>query len=190
MPNTRTFVWAVPWDLTRAKRAKQLAAEADAEIIWDKIHDGSDTWLRMMQAAGEDAVICLEDDVYLTSDWRTKIEAVIDQHRDEFISFFSRGKPNDRLYGSRYMPGREFGMSQCVYLPKGMARDLAIWAPDAFAKDPELRKQCDSAMGLFMAERRMTYWRSIPSLVQHENWDSAMDVRRNNTNRRSLVFEP
>jgi hypothetical protein len=183
---TRTLIMVVPWDQQRLKNAVNLLNEAGfAQFIKDEKHDAVDTWTRTLEAAGNDPVIVLEDDVQLTPNWREKIEAVIEEHSTQVIQFFSmRGA--DETVGSRLEPGRTFMMNQCYYLPAEWAHKLLLWLPSWRELNPN-ENGYDLAMAAFMKARGEKYWLSVPSLVQHEPWTSQIESRRPR-NRQSRTF--
>ena len=72
----------------------------------------------------EQGSIHMEDDIFLTRDFKAKAEKAIAERPDDVIQFFSMRK-KDLSEGSRYEYGRTFCMNQCFYLPAGMAGKLA-----------------------------------------------------------------
>lgn len=189
---TPTFIMAVPWEQERVRNTRSLAEEAEATVVWDQKRNAMDTWLRMLEAAGGDAAIFLEDDIELASNWRAKVEAVLDDgHRDDVVQFFSM-RDADVTVGSRYEPGRTFSMNQCYYLPKGAARELIEYTPGWLDRHPESRaankSPYDWVMRGWMKDNGIKYWISVPSLVQHRKWKSAIDPRRG-SGRASKTFE-
>jgi hypothetical protein len=173
---TPTFVMAVPWEEQRRLRAQALALATDAEIVWDEHHQAFQTWRKVMETIGEQAAIVLEDDVTLVEGWRDKIEVVVADHPESLIQFFTLG---DRAE-SGWESGSTFMMNQCYYLPKGMASALLeysdTWTPERHKSGSGW--DYDYLMADWLADNRMRYWRSLPSLVQHEAWTSAIDPRR------------
>jgi len=182
--STRTLVMAVPWEQQRTRRAITLAQEVGAEIVWDQHKDAFDTWKLLLGRAGTDAVIVLEDDVQLTDDWRTKVEAAISEHPSDVIQFFSmRGK--DVTVGSRWEPGRTWIMNQCHYLPPGAAAELLDYAR-TWTRDLNGHDLC---IADWLRSKRAGYWLHVPSLVQHEKWQSEIQPKRS-SGRQSGTFLP
>lgn len=174
---TRTLIQAVPWLPERTKRAITLSQLTDGEIVWDQKKNAMDTWRLVMAAAGDDAVIVLEDDVELAENWRERIEAAIAERPLQVIQFFSmRGA--DLTVGSRYEPGRTFLMNQCYYLPEGYARQLLEFADGWEERTSKHPWGYDIAMATWLQGRKEKYWLHVPSLVQHEPWESQIDTRR------------
>ena len=164
-----------------------LVEQTGAWVVWDQKQDSMDTWMRMLAEAGDSAAIFLEDDIELTADWRTKIEAAIAERPDDVIQFFSIRK-KDLEQGSRYEVGRNFSMNQCYYLPQGAAADLLAYAPSWLAEHPESPNAYDWVMRGWMQRDRRKYWMHVPSLVQHRKWRSVIDPRRS-SGRASQTFE-
>lgn len=181
---TRTLIMAIPWDQQRLKRAVQLSKQTEGEIVWDKTHNAFDTFRLVLEAAGNDAVIILEDDVALAPNWREKIERGLEGHRHQVVQFFSlRGETESHLE-----PGRTFLMNQCYYLPEGYAAELLEFTADWVEKNPKYKTGYDIAMGAWLKSRREGYWMHVPSLVQHEKWVSEINSKRPR-NRQSKVFD-
>ena len=184
---TPTYLMAVPWDPTRVKNVKGLVEQTGATVVWDQVQDSMETWMRMLRTAGEGPGIFLEDDIELTPNWRTKIEAAIAERPDDVIQFFSIRKKDLEL-GSRYEAGRNFSMNQCYYLPPGAASDLLAYAPGWLLDHPESPNAYDWVMRGWMQRDRRRYWMHVPSLVQHKKWRSVIDPRRS-SGRASVTFE-
>ena len=182
----RAIIRAVPWDPGRMQNALTLARQIRAEVVWDRAHECYATFRDGLRAAGDDPAIHLEDDVLPTRDWRVKAEAAISERPDDVIQFFSMRKA-DREVGSRYEPGRTFMMTQCFYLPAGVSRELAeyAWSWSGRAEHPG---GYDMAVAAFLSERRMRYWISVPSLVQHMPWKSVISTRHDRGHRQSKTF--
>lgn len=171
---TPTFIMAVPWELRRLKRAKSLREATGATLVLDRNHDAFDTFRRVLAALGSGPGIILEDDVALAPNWRPRIEAVIAEHAGDIIQFFNLRSIEE----SRYEPGRTFLMNQCYYLPAGAAEQLLEFTSDWPEKHPEHKTGYDIAMGAWMTQKKMRYWMSVPSLVQHERWTSEINPKR------------
>lgn len=184
---TPTFIMAVPWDLGRVRQTKALREQTEATVVWDQQQDAMDTWMRMLDAAGDGPGIFLEDDIRLTENWREKIEAAIAERPGDVIQFFSMRK-DDLTIGSRYDAGRNFSMNQCYYLPEGGARDLLEYAPTWLAEHPESPNAYDWVMRGWMQRDRRKYWIHVPSLVDHQAWPSVIDPRRS-SGRKSKTFK-
>jgi hypothetical protein len=185
---TRAIIRAVPWDERRAANARALREETGAGIIvWDAERDAYQTFLDAVWLVQGSAAIHMEDDVQLTAGWRDKAEAVIADHREEVIQFFSmRGA--DLTTGSRTEPGRTFLMGQCFYMPARLAGALPAFAQDwpGRVKDPT---GIDLAVRAYLAGLGESYHLHVPSLVQHQPWKSAISPRRG-SGRQSRSYEP
>jgi hypothetical protein len=167
---------AVPWEQERVRNAVELAAETGATIVWDRQHSAFETWQRTLAEAGVDPAVLLQDDVELTEDWRAKVEAVISEHPDTVIQFFSMRKA-DETVGSRWEPGRTYLMNQCHYLPAGAAARLLDYSQDWHLKDPRNPTCQDLATAGWLRDTGQRYWLHVPSLVQHRPWASTLGAR-------------
>lgn len=179
----RVIVMGVPWLPQRTKRAVELAKSVDAEVVWDQTHNAFDTWQSVMAAAGDDAIVMLEDDITLAENWRERVEAAVAEHPDDIIQFFSLRSEKE----SGYRPGRTFLMNQCYYLPAGVAKQLLEYSQDWVEKNPRYKTGYDITMASWMRENGLRYWMHVPSLVQHEDWRSEINPKRPR-NRQSKVF--
>lgn len=196
---TPAFVMAVPWDGQRADRARSLALQAPATIVWDEgWRDGMTTLARAFDLAATTSRlggIFMEDDVRLCHRWRQQAEAVIAEHGTTPIQFFSMRKADIEV-GSRLEPPSSWLMHQCFYLPHGVARAAASWfdsngeAARAYVAEHEgdTHGGQDWAMRKFLVENGLRYWLHVPSLVQHEQWRSVIRPTRS-TKRQSATFE-
>lgn len=184
---TPTFVMGVPWDQQRVRRVSSLVNLVRAQVVWDTDHSAMNTWRAALAEAGEGPAIFLEDDVVLAGRWREQVEAEIAERPDEVIQFFSL-READAEKGSRYMPGRTYLMNQCHYLPAGLSRQIHEWTEGWQEQHPEHPSGTDAALADFLKVHKMRYWLRVPSLVQHENWRSAINERRPRT-RQSPTFE-
>jgi len=177
---TPTFIRAVGWEPKRTARARALATEAGAEIVWDFERKATATFLTAC-ALADGPSIHLEDDVALTSRWREKAEKCISEHPADVVQMFSMTATE-----SHTAPGRTFLMTQCVYLPDSTA--LFLWAHQmrALGRRPQ---EPDLVIADWLVNTGRDYWCSVPSLVQHEEWHSTISPYRSLT-RRSVSFEP
>ncbi|MDD2286493.1 MAG: hypothetical protein PHQ11_13975 [Paludibacter sp.] len=157
----------------------------NAEYLID-VGNARDAFLEAMRTAENDAVVHMEEDIWLTQGFQNKIEAVIREHPNEVIQFFSMRKADIEV-GSRYEPGRTFMMNQCFYLPEGYSRAILDYFPRWPAKD-EHRAGHDIMIADFLKERKDKYFLSVPSLVDHREGKSLIHPRRP-TKRQAKVFE-
>jgi hypothetical protein len=165
-------------------------------IVKDQIHDAMDTFYRSLEAAGDEAAVNMEDDIILCGNFYDKINDVIAAHPDDVIQFFSMRK-DDLTIGTRYLPGRDYLMNQCFYLPAGMSKDLLEWSKTAVKKDGTLYSQgkdilvgagCDTLMAYYFQAKKIKYLNWCPNLVDHQVCKSIIDPRRS-SKRQSLTFQ-
>jgi len=164
-------------------------------VVKDQIRDAMDTFYRSLEAAGDDAAVNMEDDIILCDNFYDRIREVIAAHPDDVIQFFSMRK-DDLTIGTRYIPGSQYLMNQCFYLPAGMSKDLLEWSRVARKKDGELYSQdksvivgagCDTLMAMYFKDKKIKYLNWCPNLVDHIEGKSVIDPRRS-SKRQSLTF--
>jgi hypothetical protein len=153
------------------------------EVCLDIKRNAMDTFLRALDMAGDDACVHMEDDTVLTSGFQQKAEAVIAQHPDRVIQFFSM-RNADLTVGSRW--DRNFLMGQCFYLPAGASASVRRYH-DRWPGKALHPTGLDTMVGDWLRERREDYWLHVPSLVDHRQVRSAIDPRRS-TKRQSKTF--
>lgn len=159
------------------------AALPDAEFLKDQRQNPGLSFIGAMRAAGPDAVLHMEDDVILTSNFREKVEAVIAKLPKTMIQFFGiRGA--DLTVGSRW--DTRFLWTQCFYMPPGWSAEIVRYFPTW--RGDKLHNY-DSMVGHWLNENRLRYWIHVPSLVQHREAKSAIDPRRS-SKRQSKTFVP
>ena len=181
---TRVLIMGVPWLPQRTKRAVELARQTGGEVVWDRAHDAFDTFQLVLEEAGDEAVVILQDDVALAENWSEKVSAAIEEHPDDLINFFSLQSEKE----SGYRPGRTYLMNQCYYLPAGYASRLLEYSQDWRERHPNLKTGDDSCIQWWLKENKLSYWMHVPSLVQHEDWRSEINHKRPR-NRQSKVFD-
>lgn len=186
---TRVLLMGVPWAQKRIHNIGLIKRQVpDLEIVWDEKEDPFDTWTRLLEIAGDDPIIVLEDDVVLAPEWQTRVEEAIAEHPHDVIQFFSV-KKKDAKEGSRWMPGSSFLMNQCHYFPAGDAARLRVFLDHWQQMDPEYaRTGHDEGTARWLQSEKRRYWLHVPSLVQHESWVSEINSRRPR-NRQSATFE-
>jgi hypothetical protein len=160
----------------RAGNARDVAEATGAHIIWDVSRNAMTTFLTALGYVGDDAALHLEDDIELTAGFNDKAAAVLAEHPDDVVQFFSN-RAGDVTVGSRWEPGRSFMMNQCFYLPAGMSRDLLAYAP-TWRRREEHPTGYDLMLADFLKDAGLLYWLHVPSLVQHMPWRSEINSRR------------
>lgn len=183
---TPVYIMAVPFIMERVKNAKRLADETGGTVVFDQTRNIMDTYVLVMEAAGEGPCIVLQDDVYLHPEWRERVEGEIDKHPDSIIQFFSL-KKRDATLPPRWEPGKKYFWNQCYYLPKGYPPLLAEAAREWQRKYPRHTGD-DTCMAAWLDERGEDYWHYAPSLVQHMPWTSSVYTPRSPL-RQSPSFE-
>ena len=158
----------------------------EADILYDSTGNAMKTFLEAMALVGEDPCIHMEEDIYLTRDFSTKIRAAILKRPYEVIQFFSMRKA-DLEIGPRYDSGRTFMMNQCFYLPFGYSRLIYDYYPVWPQKDIH-KTGYDILIADFLKARKEKYYIHVPSLVQHRRGKSMINSKRP-VCRQALTFE-
>lgn len=158
----------------------------EAEFCFDQNRDAMDTFLRSLEMAGKDAVIHMEEDIWLTENWRIKIEEAISEFPEVLIQFFSMRK-DDIEVGSRWDYGRNFLMNQCVYYPAGLSLAVREYARswDKYDTHPT---GTDSMVADFLQHYGLKYWIHVPNLVDHREEQSLINSKRSSA-RTSKTFK-
>ena len=146
----------------------------DAIVYYDEFHDPMKSYLHVCKniVNGQPAVL-LEDDIILTSNFKQKIESVIDICPDMLINFFSLSKKYTEPHTKK---GREYCMNQCEYFPE----DFSLKVVEAYENWPLKEKEptaYDFLVGYAWGSNR-DYLVWCPSLVQHRQVKSIIDPRR------------
>jgi GR25 family glycosyltransferase involved in LPS biosynthesis len=153
-------------------------------VLVDHQHDAMANFLNAMNYTNGPCVH-LEDDVILCDDFYAKITAIIADHPDDVIQFFSMRK-DDVTIGTRYIAGSQFMMNQCFYLPAGLGPKIAeAWKTSA--RQNEAGAPYDLLMADYFKAHKMKYLNWCPNLVDHEVCVSRIDKRRS-SKRQSLTF--
>ena len=78
---------------SRIKGVKYLIEHIpELEVVWDRVQDHMETFLRASEHTGDYPVIRLEDDAILTVGFLEKASRVIEAHPDNVAQCFSRSK--------------------------------------------------------------------------------------------------
>lgn len=155
----------------------------DAVVYYDESGNAREAFVHICKdiVKGQPAVM-LQDDIILTSDFRNKVENVINRYPDMLINFFSLSKT---LLKPHLKKGREFCMMQCVYFPEGFSLDIVEAYKTWDGKDKYIAA-IDYLTGYAWGNNRQ-YMVWCPSLVQHREVKSAINPRRS-SKRQSVTF--
>jgi hypothetical protein len=157
----------------------------EAEFFFDTTNNAMDTFLGAMVSAGDDPCVHMEEDIYLTVDFRNKLEVLISERPMDVIQFFSMRKADIEI-GSRYDSGRTFMMNQCFYLPAGYSRMVHDYYPE-WPQRKIHKTGYDILIADFLKGRKEKYFIHVPSLVQHRRNVSIINSKRPNC-RQSKTF--
>ena len=156
------------------------------EICFDDVGGAMQNWIKSLEMAGNDAVVNLEDDIWITNNFEEKLKAVVFDKPSSVIQFFSMRKA-DLTEGSRWDSGRSYLMAQCTYFPKKMSRGILAFSKK-YDNITHKSHPLDSMVADYLNKARIKYWIHCPSLVDHRVGKSMIDPRRASTNRQSFTF--
>ena len=94
--------------------------QIDYELLIDKDHRPTESFIEQLQIISDCDAVLLEDDVLLCKDFKNRIEAVISQYPDQVINFYDRPWEYYKTHSSKV-----FSWNQCTYYPKGLAKKIA-----------------------------------------------------------------
>lgn len=176
------YIMAVPWDVSRMKRANDIRKTVDGIIVLDRIKNVMDTFRCLLEKVIEDGngpFFIMQDDIQLTSDWREKAEALVAQRPEMINQFFAMEDEHKTIsLGSRERPGVTFISNLCVYFPAGYASQLLDYSYEFVENYPQYKTADDYVVRYWLRNRRETYYLHYPNLVQHEGWVSAINAKR------------
>ena len=155
----------------------------EAIVYWDDDRNAREAFVNCCKDIVKDQpCIMLEDDIILTSNFKEKIEKVVNECPDIMISFFSLSKKQTTTCLRK---GRELCSSLCIYFPKGLAKKIVDFYPTWDGKQKYI-----SAIDYLIGDaygRGKSYMLYCPSLVQHRDCKSAINSRRS-SKRQSITF--
>lgn len=156
----------------------------EAIVYYDHSRNAMQSYLYVCEhiIKGQPAVL-LEDDVILTSNFKEKIEAVINQYPKILIKFFDLGKKNVKPH---FKKGREYCMNQCEYFPEGFS--LKVVEAYKTWKDKEVHPTAYDFLVGYAWGYSNPYLVWCPSLVQHRVGKSIISPSRS-SKRQSITFE-
>lgn len=147
----------------------------DAIVYWDdEFHDAMKSYLYVCEhiIKGQPAVL-LEDDLILTSDFKTKCEDVIAKYPKMLIKFFDLSKVN---VAPHFKSGRQYCSSLCEYFPEGFSLKV-VKAYDTWPLKEKEPNAYDYLVGYAWGySNKFLTW--CPSLVQHRVAKSVINPRR------------
>lgn len=170
----------------REEYVKEMLKQLPEAIVYwdDEFHNAMKSYLYVCKNIIKDQpAILLEDDAILTSNFKEKIEAVVEQYPKILIKFFDLGRTYKKPH---FKFGREYCSNVCEYFPEGFGLKVV----EAYETWPDKEKEpnaYDYLVGYAWGWKKpFLVW--CPSLVQHRDCKSAINSRRS-TRRQSLTFE-
>lgn len=154
-------------------------------IVVQNNEGAMEAFIEALEAAGDDSAVHLEDDIILCENFTETLEKAVEGHEGDVIQFFSMRK-DDLTIGTRYIPGYKYLMNQCVYLPKGMSKELVEYRK-TWKRIEEHPTGTDVMVADFLGERKIKYLNWVPNLVDHMVGKSLINPKRS-SKRQSLTF--
>lgn len=156
----------------------------EAIVYYDEFGDAMKSYLHVCKniIKGQPAVL-LEDDIILTSDFKNKVEAVIEKYPKILINFFSLSKTKLEPH---FKKGREYCMNQCEYFPEGFSLKV-VEAYETWPQRETEPNAYDYLVGYAWGNSN-PYLVWCPSLVQHRQVKSIINPKRS-TKRQSVTFK-
>lgn len=156
------------------------------ELIVYQDRDGNAmySFIKALRLIGERPAVLMEDDIKLTSNFKSKAEAVIAEHPGTIISFFTLAR---KITHSEWRGGSRFSSNLCTYFPPGYAVQIADYY-DEWTRKEEHPTGYDLMIADWLKSRKERYYLHQPSLVQHLHLVSAIDRRRSKY-RKAVNFE-
>lgn len=159
----------------------------EVEVCFDDRGGAMQCFLKSLEMAGDDAVVNMEDDIVLASNFKVRVEAEVANRPNDVIQFFSMRK-KDLTIGSRWDAGKSYLMAQCTYFPPKMSKGILAFARK-YENINHKSHPLDSMVADYLHAVKRRYWIHCPSLVDHRVGKSMIDPRRASTNRQSFTFE-
>ncbi len=156
-----------------------------SEVFIDKNGDALLAFIEVLKTCKDDACLLFEDDIVLCENFDFKADKIIQDNRNQVITFFSMRK-DDLKIGTRFITGSRFCMNQCVYLPAFFAKKIV----DFYYRDFQYLNFSgqDTMIALYLKKNKLKYLNVVPNLVNHLPVVSEIDRRRSKY-RQSLTFD-
>ena len=154
-------------------------SQIEYELLIDNNGNSGKAFLAQLSIINEYDCVVLEDDLKLCRGFKDKIEAVIEEHKDKVINFFTSPLA--------YFKSKEFNIfsyNQCTYFPKGMGSKIY----EAVKIFPTIHNSQEKIMREGLFKLGLTFFQYRPCLVQHLDTDSLMGHKMRYP-RRSPYFE-
>lgn len=165
-----------------------VGIEHSVEFSLDTEHKPFQNWQRMLSMAGNDACLCMEDDIMVCNDFDRNIINAVGFYPDRLISFFTLKRVGVDHITERN--GSDFCSALCYFLPVGMAGRLLEYSFDWLTtkRGIENPTAMDYCIADFLKDNKIKYILWSPSLVQHLSVKSRIDPRRS-TKRQAINFK-
>lgn len=168
-----------------SRDVSHILAELPEAIVYEDPHrNPMRAFLATMRIGFNGPHVHLEDDIDLAPNFRQKIEAAIAQYPDKMISFFTLRK----IEKTTTMPGRNFCMAQCFYMPAGFPEMVVDFYSRGWKREAQSPNALDYMVADALAEQKLSYMIWVPNLVQHRVCVSEINASRSKF-RQSKVFD-
>ena len=154
-----------------------------AEVCWDTTSNAMLTFMAALKMAGDGPSLHLEDDIVLTKDFVSKVEAGIEVANagarargipKPIVQFYSM-RSADIEVGSRW--DSNFSCNPCWYAPRGVDKELRDFFPVWMPRNREHPTGFDILIRDWVRRSGGPYWIHNPSLVQHRAGPSTLGPR-------------
>ena len=153
------------------------------------VHYDRDTYpmrafIQTLRMAEGEPHVHMEDDIILTRNFQSKVEAAIAQHPDQVINFF-RFKMREPFTSTKLMAASRYNNNPCVYFPSEVS-SAAIELEERLRREEssgdrplsiDLYSDLDGLIRKTLQARREKFVLWHPSLVQHRVGTSSISGR-------------
>ena len=134
----------------------------DYTPLYDYEHKPLESYIKQLRIISNDDAVFMEDDIILCRDFQKKIEEVIARRPHQIINFYYLP---ESYYSPSIFPAKLYHWNQCVYYPKGIAKQIADKMDEI--KEKNKMHHYDVLQGYTMAELHINFYSHRPCLVQH-----------------------
>lgn len=132
------------------------------EVIWDEKHNANDTLCRTLDS--NEAMLVLEDDIELCDNFLERAKAIIEEHKNCFIMFYS-------VFPEEYIPDWEYEwwpvLTQAYYVPEWIGKRISDFLfHDEYSNRPN-QWRYDIGLTAWLKYERTPKFMVKESLVQH-----------------------
>lgn len=135
----------------------------DYEIMIDKEHKPIDSFIKQLIYMSNEDAIMLEDDIIFSKDFNDEVDKAIKKFPNKVINFFYMYL---QFMPTQSVEGKNFLNNQCVYYPKGVAKEIALKMKRIIDNGCK-EKQYDKIQAQAMNNLGIDFISYRPMIVQH-----------------------